>query len=367
MKNQKHLAAVCLSVLSALSVSAQTYTVVDLAPTSAFSIANGISASGAAGCTAASISLGAARATLWDGASTIDLHPAFLDDAVNGVSGRSSAQGAAGNLQVGWGAGPTTTNRAVPLAWRGTAASATKLAIPFANGGGQALGTDGSQIVGYGLGMNRDGTAFSAYHAIVWNAATGAATDLGDGGNSAQAYGVGGGVQVGYVVKSLANATLWRGTSKSLVSLHPVNAINSVAYATDGARQVGYAGYDVRVRVEAVKGQKTARYNYAMVWTGTAASAVNIHPYPFQHSYATAINGNWIAGYAADPSAISTPAYYHAIVWDANYQATDLNSFLPTGFIGSQALSVDANGNVAGYMMAADGTRHAVVWVLNGQ
>jgi hypothetical protein len=253
----------------------------------------------------------------------------------------------------------------VPIAWHGSAASATKLAIPFSNAGGQALATDGSQIVGYGLALNKDGTGFTANRAIVWNATNGVGTDLGDGGNSAMAYGVGGGVQVGYVVKTIAGAALWRGTSKSLVSLAPVGSVMSVAYATDGARQVGYSGYDVRVRVEAFKGQKTARFNYAMVWTGTAASAVNIHPYPFNHSYAMAVNGSWIAGYASDAAAIGTPAYNHAIVWDANYQATDLNTFLPAGFIGSQALAVDAAGNVAGYMMAANGTRHAVVWVLN--
>ncbi|MEY4385957.1 MAG: hypothetical protein RLY20_1240 [Verrucomicrobiota bacterium] len=363
--NKSLLLATSLTAALALSAVAQSYTVVELAPTSPVSIAYGLSSSGAVGNVSPTLSTVGARATLWDGVNQIDLHPAIFDDAATGTVGRSTALGAAGNVQVGWGSGVINSNRLSPVMWRGTAASATVLTIPFATGGGQAVATDGKQIVGYATGVNKDGTALSTSRGIVWDVATGAATDLGDGGGSgAFVYGVGGGKQVGYVFKSLAVAAMWSGTSKSLVTMNPVNAVMSVANATDGVRQVGYAGYDVRVRVEAVKGNKDARFNYATVWTGTAASAVNIHPYPFTHSYAMSVAGSYIAGYGADAAAIGTPAYFHAIVWDGNFQFTDLNNLLPAGFVGSQALAVDANGNVAGYMMAADGTRHAVVWML---
>ncbi len=147
--------------------------------------------------------------------------------------------------------------------------------------------------------------------------------------------------------------------------VHPKNAVVSTAYGTDGVRQVGYSGYDVRVRVEAVKGNKDARFNYATVWNGTAASAQIIHASPFTHSYATAVNGPWIAGYGADQTKPGTPAYYHAVVWDVNFHPLDLNAYLPAGYVGSQAFAVDAHGNVAGSMVAADGTRHAVLWTLN--
>ena len=356
-------ATLLLATCLALTAQAQSYTLVDLTPTTAYNSVNALSPAGAVGFTAPTISLAQTHATLWDGSNATDLHPAWLD--ANGTIGRSSAMGIADTLQVGWGAGASTGNRPTPLMWRGTAASATVLTIPFVNAGAQATATDGTQIVGYGTALNRDGTAFGPSRAILWDAASGAAVDLGDGGGGAVALGVGGGKQVGYVFKALANAAVWSGSSKSLVVMHPKGAVISAAYGTDGARQVGYSGYDVRVRVEAVKGNKDARFYYATVWNGTSASAQIIHPFSFAHSYATAVNGTFIAGYAADQTKLGTPAYYHAIVWDTDFQPIDLNAYLPSGYVGSQAFAVDAHGNVAGSMVAADGTRHAVLWMLN--
>jgi len=354
---------VAASVLAMCEAQAQTYTPIELAPDVPASTANSIAAGVAAGYTATTVS--STRATLWDGPNQIDLHPTFLDDTINGVNGRSAVQGSTDTLQVGWGAGPGSNNRAVPLAWNGTANSAYTLALPFNNFGGKALATDGNQIVGYGTPLNNDGTATGPTRAVVWDATTAQAVDLDDGGNGAQAVGVGGGQQVGYVIKSLQNAALWFGSANSLIVIHPKNAVTSVANGTDGVLQVGYSGYDVRVRNEAAKGNKDKRFNYATVWAGTAQSAQIIHPYLFTHSYAAAINGPWIAGYAADESKSGTPGFYHAIAWDANYQATDLNAFLPTKFVGSQAFSVDDQGNIAGIALTADGQRHAVVWELD--
>jgi hypothetical protein len=41
----------------------------------------------------------------------------------------------------------------------------------------------------------------------------------------------------------------------------------------------------------------------------------------------------------------------------------DLNVFLPASFTGAMANSVDAEGTIAGTMFAADGRRHAAVWI----
>ncbi len=96
---------------------------------------------------------------------------------------------------------------------------------------------------------------------------------------------------------------------------------------------------------------------------------MNIHPFSpytsYTHSYAKAIKGPWVVGYATEVLSATSPSINHAIAWDANYQATDLNAFLPAQFVGSQALSVDDQGNVAGIAFTSDGLRHAVVWVLN--
>ena len=356
-----------LSIIAAFSVhqlDAQTsYTVVDLTPTASGS-AQTASGGQAAGYTGSVPNAFSGKATLWTGDGAIDLHPAFLD----GAGARSQVNGFAGNLQVGSGAGTSTGNRNVPIAWSDTAASATLLSIPFVNAGGQANATDGIQIVGSAIGYDRDGTTLSSTHALIWNVATGNAVDV---GADANIFDVAGGMQVGFVTKTQANAVFWRSTNKA-TSLHPKGAVVSVANGTDGVRQVGYAGFDIRVRREAVNGNKNKRFTYAYVWTGTAASGLNIHPYAsnadgalLEFSYALKVKGPYIVGYATVPASTGTPAYNRAIVWDANFQATDLNAFLPADFIGSIAYGVDESGNIAGVMTKADGTRHAVLWVPN--
>ncbi len=361
------------ALLIASPATAQSsYTAIDLTP-AGYGVANAVSNGMAVGLTSSSPLAFSGRAALWTNSGLVDLHPALLlDDPTLGLTGRSTITGSAVNLQVGWGAGSATGNRSAAMAWRDTPESATILSLPFASASSQAVKTDGVQIVGFANPYIKDGTTIGPTRAIVWDTATGTAVDLGDGGNGAQALGVGGGQQVGYVFRGGINAALWTGNSKSLLVIHPKNAVASQANGTDGFRQVGYAGYDVRVRIEAPRGTKDVRFNYATVWTGSVASATTIHPYPtnntttsFMHSFATAVSGPTIVGYAADQAANGTPAYYHAIVWDTSLNSIDLNAFLPAGFVGSQAFSVDAQGNIAGVMSTADGQRHAVLWVPN--
>jgi hypothetical protein len=97
-------------------------------------------------------------------------------------------------------------------------------------------------------------------------------------------------------------AAFWRSSIKATL-LHPKTAALSVANGTDGVRQVGYAGFDIRVRQEAAKGNKTRRFNFAHVWTGTAASAVNIHPSlssadgaPLESSCAMKVKRSYVVG-----------------------------------------------------------------------
>ncbi|MDE3245916.1 MAG: hypothetical protein KGN80_07485 [Acidobacteriota bacterium] len=368
------LTALGITLLAASPAAAQSsYTAVDLTPSS-FGVANAVSNGFIAGLASSTPGAYTGRAALWtpvDG--LLDLHPALLDDPANGVTGRSALNGLSGSLQVGWGAGNATGNHIAAMAWRDSAASAALLNLPFASFSSQAVKTDGNQIVGFATPYTKDGTSLGPSRAIVWDAATGAAVDLGDGGNGAQALAVGRGMQAGYVMKNGPQAALWTGSSRSLIVVNPKNAQTSRIDGTDGLRQVGYAGYLVRIRVEAPKGTKDVLRSFANVWTGgNVNSATIIHPYPvnnptatFTESFATAVAGPTIVGYATDEAAIGTPAYYHAIVWDASYQAIDLNAFLPSGFVGSQAFSVDAQGTIAGVMSTADGQRHAVQWVPN--
>lgn len=356
-----------LSIIAALGVhqlDAQvSYTAVDLTPTASGS-AQTASGGQAAGFTGSVPNAFTGRATLWTGDGPIDLHPAFLD----GAGARSQVNGFAGNLQVGTGAGTSTGNRNVPIAWSDSAASATLLSIPFVNAGGQANATDGLQIVGSAIGYDRDGTTLGSAHALIWDVATGSVIDI---GIDASLNDVAGGMQVGTISKGIANAAFWRSTNKATLQ-HPKNAVVSVANGTDGVRQVGYAGFDIRVRREAANGNKDRRFNYAHVWTSTAASALNIHPYAsnadgrlLDHSYALKVKGPSIVGYATVSTGSTTIGLARAIVWDSNYQATDLQAFVPAGFVSSVAYGVDESGNIAGVMTKADGTRHAVLWMPN--
>jgi hypothetical protein len=356
--------ALVAAALLACPASAQTgYTAIDLTPAGSGSAqtAAGGYAAGYAGSVSNAFS---GRAVLWTGDGPVDLHPGFLADP----GARSQVNGMSAELLVGSGAGAVTGNRNAPLVWRLDTGVATQLSVPFSHFGGQANATDGVQIVGSAVGLNKDGTAIGSTHGLIWNIASGAVVDV---GADANVFDVAGGMQVGVVTKRVANAVLWRSSSKATL-LHPKTAALSVANGTDGLRQVGYAGFDIRVRQEAAKGNKTRRFNFAHVWTGTAASAVNIHPYlssadgaPLESSYAMKVKGSYVVGYATVSTGATAIGPARAIVWDAGHQATDLHAFVPAGFVSSVAYGVDENGNVAGVMTRADGSRHAVLWMRN--
>ena len=101
--------------------------------------------------------------------------------------------------------------------------------------------------------------------------------------------------------------------------------------------------------------------NNAFVWDATVASARSIHPSGFQQSYATGINGSSVVGYAYNDE--GTTRTYHGILWNSALQPIDLNAFLPNGFTGAMANSIDPEGTIAGTIFTADGVRHAAVWI----
>lgn len=355
----KSLALAGFATLCAASAFATqpNYTLVDLTATESYGDANAASGGAAVGNNSDSVnSLDPTRAALWTGNSLVDLHPAILGGPADT---KSAVRGFSGNLQVGWGIGPNTRMQSAPIAWRGTAQSAVFLTVPFTNYGAQALATDGVQIVGFARALN------GLYHALVWNAGTGAVADLGAGGNGAQSLSVAHGQQAGFTTRSSGPvATIWAGTSASQIILHPNNdAAASEILATNGLRQVGFCGFDVRVVDEGSHGNHTTRINNAFVWDATAASARSIHPAGFLQSCATSINGSSIVGYAYDGYGLGMVPTYHAILWNSSLQPIDLNAFIPDGFTGAMAHSIDAEGTIAGTIFTADGLRHAALWI----
>ncbi len=352
----------CVALGVASAPAAQpNYVLVDLTATNSYGDAYAANGGAAAGATSNSANfLDQPRAALWTGDGLVDLHPAILGRPVDA---KSMVEGFSGNTQVGWGIGPNTRMQSVPMVWRGTAQSAMFLSVPFTTYGGEAVATDGVQIVGFAGAMN-EGVG-GPYHALVWNAATGAVADLGAGGNGAQALCVAHGQQAGFTTRSTGPvATIWAGSGTTQIVIHPNDgAVTSEVLATNGLRQAGFCGFDVQVEDEAARGLATRRIDNAFVWDATAASARSIHPAGFLQSYATGINGSSIVGFAYDDYGLGAVGTYHAILWNSSLRPIDLNAFLPDGFTGAMANSIDAGGTIAGTIFTADGLRHAALWI----
>lgn len=241
------------------------------------------------------------HAALWEGTagSAVDLHPTNLTF--------SQAYGVFSGEQVGTGGTGTLTTTEHALLWHGSAASVVDL-NPAGFTSSAVYGTDGAQQVGSGVLSDGSG------HAVLWTGTADSAVDLhldtlpSGFFNSSTALGVGGGQQVGQLVRGgmapTGHAALWTGSADSEVDLQPADAINSIALATNGEVQVGHS----------FGGQPLAQH--AMLWKGTAESALDLH------------------------------------------------DFLPAGFTDSAAHSIDAAGNIYGIASNdSDGTVHAVEWL----
>jgi hypothetical protein len=340
--------------VSPTSLPGQSYVVIDLTPagsaTSSAAGASGVQQVGSAGFASAAgqpvvshavlwngsaagaIDLGAGtanavgdgqqvgsannRAALWLGtaSSRIDLHPSLW--------GQSVAAGVAGGRQVGWATRSVecTTRKGRcsdgqrtethPFMWSGSAASAvdlTPLGLGF--GAGQALGTDGVQQVGFGqqvIGI----TSFSGPFAVVWS-----------------------------------------GTADSAVNLNPPDSGSSQANAVSGGQQVGYGYFPHR----------------ALLWGGSVESVVELQPDGYAASEANATNGVQQAGSGFVGDAFTMVGHSHALVWTGSAaSAVDLNQFLPPGYTDAAATGIDAAGNVVGWASRGPSSDpanvHAVMW-----
>lgn len=354
----------------AQSSAGQQFTVVDLTP-------DGMSASGQKiipGQTAGSVggfpggAVGPANhAFLWaDGAAApIDLHPSFLDFPALNAPGNSFALATDGVNQVGYGVGAATNQRTVALRWSGAAETAEVLQPPFNYHDTKALGTCGGQAVGYGVTVvlvNGRGTVRQVggpWHAVLWNAGSTVGVDLNNGAEATVALDCDGGRQVGYggsmdVSGNVTNtkAMMWFGSRNSFVWLHPNGYVSSQAVAISGINQVGHAVLQIN---------KTTLNARAVLWSGTAASMVELPPpagFVFNY-FATGVANGRVVGYGVDTNTNQN----HAIYWVSSAApAVDLNQFLPAGLTGAVANGIDAGGRIVG--TAFDGAKqHAVIWV----
>jgi hypothetical protein len=171
----------------------------------------------------------------------------------------------------------------------------------------------GSQVVGCGAPKGATqplitGIYNQPSHALLWNSPS-SIVDLHPAGfMSSYAYGVSNGSQVGYSINGLGNhrAMLWRGTAASAVDLTPPGHFWSNAWAISRTQAGNFQ----------VGGAQTFTTNlHAYLWSGTAASGVDLHPVPETpnvFSIATGVSEDMQVGVLFD---INVPGYNRAYLW----------------------------------------------------
>ncbi|MBP7934264.1 MAG: hypothetical protein KA354_06405 [Phycisphaerae bacterium] len=308
-------------------------------------------------------------AMLWTGSAdtAVDLNPAGFT--------WSGAEDTDGVQQAGWGrvyymiggrypyVAPYLVNYVHAMLWTGSAASAVDLhPAGFAESWAYAIG--GGQQVGegriYHYTPKKGGSYVTQSHALLWTGTAASAVDLHPVGFTfSLAWGVGGGQQVGYgFVQHNTNkkggssvaqchALLWTGSAASVVDLNPAGFTASAAHGVGGGQQVGY-------------GTRTDGTQHALLWTGSAASVVDLHPAGFTSSLAFGVCGGQQVGYGFDADGTQ-----HALLWAGNAAGVvDLNTFLPAGFTNAVATGIDAAGNIVGYAWSSVNREdnHAFLW-----
>ncbi len=271
-------------------------------------------------------------------ATAIDLHPA-------GYSG-SMAISSDDVDQCGFVSSLGSTHAAK---WSGSAANFVDMNASTGSTWSTCLGTYGGQQVGFG---ETPLYTVTIQHAILWT--NGIATNIHPSAllySYSKAVAIRNGQQVGYVssqsypygewfyYQALSHAVVWTGTAASAVDLNPAGYVGSQALATNGTQQGGWAYLSTPVQTQ-----------HAGLWSGTADTFVDLHPAGYNDSRITALTatqqvGDGWVGTLGAPGSIR-----HALVWSGTPDSViDLNQFLPPGYTHAVATGIDANGNVVGY------------------
>lgn len=163
------------------------------------------------------------------------------------------------------------------------------------------------------------------------------------GASSSQATGVRDGQQVG---GSNLGASLWTGTAASWINLTPGGVNYAFVRGVAGGQQVGNA--------------EISGVNHAVMWSGTAASMVDLHPTGASTSFALAIGNGQQVG-SATFSNVS-----HAALWTGT--AASFVDLAPAGATNSQATGVSGTqqggfARIAGVTRAGIWTGTAASWV----
>jgi uncharacterized membrane protein len=144
---------------------------------------------------------------------------------------------------------------------------------------------------------------------------------------------------------------LWSGTAASFVDLHPAGFTSSSAVDISGLSQVGYGS-------NATAGDS----NHALLWNGTADNMIDLHPAGFTESRAEGVFGPSQVGSGSGPG---TGNNSHALLWNGTASSVvDLHLFLNDlgpKFTSSFATGISDNGLIVGTAENEDGA-YAVLW-----
>lgn len=255
----------------------------------------------------------------------------------------SYAYGVHGGQQVGQVGGDGIGIHA--CLWNGSAGSWVDLHPSSDFVRSRANATDGSQQVGY---VWLPGSS-NVYRASVWSGTAASWVNLHPAGTrQSEATGVHDGQQVGWVAVSSDwhQASLWSGSAVSWVNLQPTWALYSEARGVHEGTQVGWAS-------------TSAGPAQAGIWRGSAASWRSLHPAGFPSgTHATAIHGQWQAGYTS---------LNRACIWHGSAESwADLHHLLPGSWSSSYATGIwsdESTLSVVGYgFNSASGRTEALLW-----
>jgi hypothetical protein len=180
--------------------------------------------------------------------------------------------------------------------------------------------------------------------ASLWNATTRARTVLNPAGSgSGKIFGMSATQQVGTIrldaSRSTYSAVVWSGNAASVVNLAPVAATESVAFGVHEGRQVGYV----------VLGGRVSR---ASLWSGSAASRIDLNPADARQSVATGIHGDQQVGWAQIGDLLAS-------LWRGSAQSwVNLH---PPGEARSSSVAAVYNGVQVGYVFYPS-VRTAALW-----
>jgi hypothetical protein len=210
------------------------------------------------------------------------------------------------------------------------------------------------QMVGYGTSA----TIADNTHALLWTAA--GAVDLNPTNLNligSYAYGSGGDQQVGYGynIGGPGYALLWTGTAVSVVNLDPSNkSANdySEAFGTNGTQQVGDAF-----------NENTEGNYHAILWTGTAASAVDLNPTDLNGITSSAAYGTDGVQQVGEGEGSGTNGFRNALLWtNTADSAVDLSPTDISGVSETFALGVGGDQQVGIGYEPGGGPHYALLW-----